>query len=309
MSGTKMEEAEATVAKELLRWGTERRLEFIEFRLYWEGRVNRADLTGEFGISVPQASLDLARYQQLAPGNMIYDKSAKTYLVSPEFRPSFFKPDADAYLNSLRSISDEIALPEQTWLSRIPEFEALPVPRRSTNANHLRVILAAIQNKNSLHIRYQSMSRPNPIWRWISPHALGFDGFRWHARSLCHIDRTYKDFLLPRVLDVGESGPGEGNVAADRLWNAVVTLRIGPHPALTPAQRRAVELDYGMKKGSLELRVRAALTYYARKRLGLDREVDSVRPQDQQIVLENSDEVEGVLHRLGKQGGDGSDGA
>ncbi len=98
-------------------------------------------------------------------------------------------------------------------------------------------------------------------------------------------------------------------MAADRLWNAVVTLRIGPHPALTPAQRRAVELDYGMKKGSLELRVRAALTYYARKRLGLDREVDSVRPQDQQIVLENSDEVEGVLHRLGKQGGDGSDGA
>src|SRR5216684_2534181 len=128
MSGTKMEEAEATVAKELLRWGTERRLEFIEFRLYWEGRVNRADLTGEFGISVPQASLDLARYQQLAPGNMVYDKRAKTYLAAPGFRPRFVTPDADAFLNSLRSISDHILSPEQTWLSRIPEFAALPVP-------------------------------------------------------------------------------------------------------------------------------------------------------------------------------------
>ena len=39
-----------------LRWGIERRLEFIEFRLYWEGRVNRADLTSVFGISTVQAS-------------------------------------------------------------------------------------------------------------------------------------------------------------------------------------------------------------------------------------------------------------
>ena len=50
----------------------------------------------------------------------------------------------------------------------------------------------------------------------------------------------------------------------------------GPHPALTPARRRAVELDYGMKKGTLELMVRAASIYYARKRLGLDRMADSV---------------------------------
>lgn len=297
-----MAKSQETVATKPLRWGTERRLEFVEFRLYWDGRVNRADLTREFGISVPQASLDLAQYQQRAPTNMTYDKSAKTYLASSDFRPLFLAPDADAYLNSLRSISDEIILPDQTWLSRIPNFAALPVPRRSTNVDHLRAILAAIQNMTALHIRYQSMSRSNATWRWISPHALGFDGFRWHARALCHIDRTYKDFVLPRVLDVGEAGSGEGSAAADRLWNEIVTLRIGPHPALTPAQRRAIELDYGMKKGSLELTVRAALTYYARKRLGLDRAAVSVKPQDQQIVLENSDEVEAVLRQFGETG-------
>ncbi|MES2390903.1 MAG: hypothetical protein V4555_04635, partial [Acidobacteriota bacterium] len=42
------------------RWGQERRLEFIEFRLQWEGRVNRSDLVNYFSISVPQASLDFA---------------------------------------------------------------------------------------------------------------------------------------------------------------------------------------------------------------------------------------------------------
>ena len=42
-----------------LRWGIEQRLEFIEFRLFWEGHVNRSDLMDQFGVSVNQASTDL----------------------------------------------------------------------------------------------------------------------------------------------------------------------------------------------------------------------------------------------------------
>ena len=33
-----------------LKWGVERRLEFIEFRLFWEGSINRADLVEFFGV-------------------------------------------------------------------------------------------------------------------------------------------------------------------------------------------------------------------------------------------------------------------
>ena len=32
-----------------LRWGVEQRLEFIEFRLFWEGHVNRSDLMDHSG--------------------------------------------------------------------------------------------------------------------------------------------------------------------------------------------------------------------------------------------------------------------
>ena len=46
-----------------LRWGVEQRLEFIEFRLFWEGGVNRSDITACFGVSVPQASKDLSQYR------------------------------------------------------------------------------------------------------------------------------------------------------------------------------------------------------------------------------------------------------
>ncbi|MBC8270346.1 MAG: WYL domain-containing protein, partial [Rhodospirillaceae bacterium] len=61
--------------KKDLRWVVERRLEFIEFRLFWEGHVNRSDLIDAFGISVNQASTDLNRYLGLAAENMVYDKS------------------------------------------------------------------------------------------------------------------------------------------------------------------------------------------------------------------------------------------
>lgn len=64
-----------------LKWGVERRLEFIEFRLFWEGGVNRSDIIDTFDVSVPQASKDLTLYQERAPHNALYDKSARRYVV------------------------------------------------------------------------------------------------------------------------------------------------------------------------------------------------------------------------------------
>lgn len=67
-----------------LRWGAERQLEFIEFCRFWDGLVSRRDLTDQFGVSVNQASTELNRYIGLAPDNMVYDKSARTYFRGPE---------------------------------------------------------------------------------------------------------------------------------------------------------------------------------------------------------------------------------
>jgi len=38
------------------KWNLERRLQFIDFRLRWEGRLNRRDLIDYFAVSMPQAS-------------------------------------------------------------------------------------------------------------------------------------------------------------------------------------------------------------------------------------------------------------
>ena len=76
-----------------MSWGVAQRLEFIEFRLFWEGFINRADLVGFFGISVPQASKDLALYQERAPGNLEYDKRSKRYVAADKFVLRFLNPD------------------------------------------------------------------------------------------------------------------------------------------------------------------------------------------------------------------------
>ena len=60
-----------------LRWSIERRLAFIEERLFWLGEVNRGDLIRRFGVSPSQASKDIARYLELSPAGLSYDKSAK----------------------------------------------------------------------------------------------------------------------------------------------------------------------------------------------------------------------------------------
>ena len=75
-----------------MRWGLEKRLQFIEFRTYWEGGINRADIIGQFGVSVPQASKDLNLYQEKVPGNLVYDKSQKRYCGAADFKPAFLQP-------------------------------------------------------------------------------------------------------------------------------------------------------------------------------------------------------------------------
>ncbi|MDQ2104428.1 MULTISPECIES: WYL domain-containing protein [Azospirillum] len=272
-------------------------MEFIEFRLFWEGHVNRSDIVNAFGVSIPQASTDLNRYLDIAPANMAYDKSAKAYVRGPDFSPRFLSPDADRYLAQLRSVSDGILDQGETWIGQLPGLGATPALVRSVNPKVLRAVIAAIRRGEALEILYQSMSQPEPRWRWIAPHAIGFDGFRWHARAHSEGDDTFKDFVLSRILETRAIRPATADGNADLDWIEDVVLEIAPHPGLSPSQQRTIALDYGMTEGKSKVRVRRALLYYALKRLGLDTAPDARRPQDQHIVLINRDEVDSLTHK------------
>ena len=280
--------------KSELRWGVAQRLEFIEFRLFWEGHVNRSDLMEQFGLSVNQASADLNRYIGFVPDNMVYDKSARTYVRGPEYAPHFLKPDASRYLAQIRSLADGIMDSDDTWIAELPSYDAAPTPARGVDPVILRSVVGAIRRSEAIEVNYQSLSRPEPIWRWIAPHAIGFDGFRWHTRAFCWMDDVFKDFLLSRIISTRSVEASEVTDAADADWQEQVTLEIGPHPELPENQKKVIALDYGMRGGKAQIKVRRALLYYALKRLGLDTDPDARKPQDQQIVLLNRDEVLGT---------------
>ncbi|ADZ68953.1 WYL domain-containing protein [Polymorphum gilvum] len=268
-----------------LRWGVEQRLEFVETRLFWEGFVNRSDLIDTFGISVQQASTDLNRYLALAPDNMIYDKSAKSYVRRETYAPKFFKPSADQFLAQLRSLAEGTLQPDHVWSMGTTPVEVATTPARGIDVMVLRDIITAVRAKDALEIEYQSMAKPEPLWRWIEPHAIGFDGFRWHVRAYCANDSMFKDFVISRIIAVGERRSASVCAQDDLDWQQTVTLTIGPHPKLTSGQKRIIELDYGMSRGVAEIQVKRAFLYYTLKRLGLDVDPSTRRPQDQQIVL------------------------
>jgi hypothetical protein len=284
-----------------LRWSVETRLEFIEFRLFWEGAINRSDIVDFFGVSVPQASSDLARYLELAPQNIAYDRSGKRYHATEAFKPVFREPDADRYLNQLRSIGNHVLERHETWVASIPAFEAMPLPRRRVDPLILRNLLAAIRAHRSIFVHYQSLTRPDSVWRWITPHALGSDGLRWHVRAFCHLDRTFKDFLLPRFLGTDGDGAPGAPASADAPWNDFASVILAPHPKLSEAQRRVVSLDFGIEGESTTITVRLALLYYFLKRLNLEGDAEKRAPREQHVIVANKSEVQAALKRADEQ--------
>ncbi len=62
------------------------------------------------------------------------------------------------------------------------------MPARRVEPDILRYFLRAVRGRRSTRIEYQSLNdtRPDPIWRTITPHAFATDGLRWHLRAHCH---------------------------------------------------------------------------------------------------------------------------
>ncbi len=280
-----------------MRWGVEQRLEFIEFRLFWEGSINRADIVEHFGVSVPQASKDLTLYQERAPGNLEYDTRGKRYVAAAKFVLRFLNPDPYVYLAQLRSVVEGSVPAHDSWIAALPTADVALTPKRDIDIEALRLILDAVREGGSVEIFYQSMNklRPDPIWRRITPHAFGYDGFRWHTRAYCHLEKKFKDFLLPRILGVRGRDKAGAAGEQDWLWNNYFDVIIGPHPDLTESQKKVVAKDYGLDHGSGVLAVRYAMLFYVLKRLGLLGDAAKQNARTQHIVALNRKETEAAL--------------
>lgn len=288
--------AESTSARSPGRWSQERRLEFIDFRLRWDGKLNRSDLTDFFGISVPQASLDIAKYTEQAPANLTYDRSSRVYVAGDYFEPVYPSSDAVRYLNELLAQAAGVEPDNSSFLTWAPPIATVPTPNRVMRTDVLVALIRAIREGIALRVSYQSMTRPHPTSRALSPHAVAHDGFRWHVRAYCHSRQQFRDFVVARMLRVEGFESAESGPAQDSEWHTTVPLILAPHPKLSESHRRVIELDYGMREGQVEFLCRQAFLFYAMRHLRLDADGSS-KPEAQQIVLKNREAVEAALSR------------
>lgn len=277
-------------AEKSLRWSQDRRLEFLDFRLRWDGRINRSDLTSFFGISIPQATNDISKYLELAPGNASYDRSSRMYIALPDFRPLYPANEPRRYLNELLARTTGVLPAEVSFLGWMPPAAIVPTPMRQLDPTTVVAVLTAIRRSVCLKVHYQSMSAAEPSERTLSPHAVAFDGYRWHVRAYCHKRLEFRDFVMARMLQVAVIEEPGTDGEDDQAWHHVVSLVLAPNSRLSKAHRRVIELDYGMSDGEVTLECRQALLFYTMHRLGL-LDADAANAQVQQIVLRNRSSV------------------
>lgn len=272
-------------------WSTQKRLQFLEFKLYWEGRVNRGDLTTKFGISIPQASVDFTKYQEIAPHNISYNSSAKYYEPTETFSPMFIELSSDAYFSTiLCSPTESIATYGSDYVAAVPN------PSRVISLDVLKTLVQSIKNTQIVSVDYRSFNNPQPgNTRLISPHAFGTDGSRWHVRAYCHESNTFKDFVLGRIASAVMVSQSDIDVNSDCKWFNYAEVVIGPNPKLNEAQKNIVAMDYGMTDFELKFNCRVALLYYLMKKLGIDRNGSDRAGEEQHIVAVNFDEIQAAI--------------
>jgi predicted DNA-binding transcriptional regulator YafY len=282
-----------------VKWSQERRLQFIDFRLQWAGRINRRDVMDFFKISVPQASADIARYAELAPNNLEYDPSSRMYIATAAFSQRFESSGARQYLSQLLALERQILSGDQAFLAFRPPMASVPLPTRTIESKTLALMLRAIAERAKLQIKYQSIARDEPQQRFISPHAFGYDGVRWHVRAFCHLRNGFRDFVFGRVSSPDSLVPSEVDPVEDREWHTVVDLVLVPDTSLTLSQRRGVEVDYGMENGSVTISCRQAMLFYTLRTLNFESN-GLPRKGEKQLLIANLADIKSLLPRPGQ---------
>jgi hypothetical protein len=256
------------------QWAGRERLMFIERLAWWRGVVNRGDLREVFGISAAQASADLQGYLELNPAALAYNVRTKRYEARPEMSCVLHVPRLDEAMGMFLGAS--VPLPRMRYPGGKLDF--FTPPERVASPEVERRVFLAIEQGRRLRVKYWSVNSNGVKHREIAPHALGHNGYRWHARAWCFENQEFRDFVLSRI-EVAE-WPGEpfSPPIADDAWERRVTVIVQPHHNLSDEQRQVIERDYGMIDGKLKLEVREAMRGYALAHLGIANEFELPTP-------------------------------
>lgn len=252
------------------------RLAYVEFRLYFMGEIGRPDLAGRFGVAPAGATRDLALYREIAPHNIEFDGSSKVYRIGKAFSPIF--EHAPQRVLSALSLGFGDGVDGETK-------PLLPCESPASLSNPQMEVLApicrAIHAKRPVAIHYHSMSSGESE-RVIVPFALVDTGLRWHVRAFDRKSGEFRDFVVTRIEQptvLNEELLPHERPDDDIQWTRIVELDLVPHPRL--GRPEIIRMDYGMKDGSIPIRVRAAVAGYMLLRWSVDASPDHSLKEEQ----------------------------
>lgn len=266
------------------------RLAFIDFNLQYFGHVARTELVQRFKTGLAACTRDLAAYRELSPDNLVLVRQSKRYHRTEQFKP-LFDHNPEAILTSLcRGFGDGLSngiQPSEVCLEAV----RLVHPK----SDIIAAIMRAIRQRHALVCDYVSLSS-GLTRRELLPHAIVNNGHRWHVRAFDRKSNQFRDFVCTRLKNVTilrEPTPEIQHGSADSQWNKWVAITLVPHPALL--HKQAIEMDYGMSDGQLQLTLRAALVGYLLRHWNVDCSADQRQyHQACQLALANPGSLDGV---------------
>ena len=278
-----------------IKFATRQRLQFIEIMAFYNGSISRSMLARAYGISDPAATKDLKLYNDLAPTNLEYNPSLFSFVPSNQFDEVF----ADLNPQRILPMFAQNLLSMDNPCGDEPIYgisvEEMPFPTRLPEKNVLAQIIRAMKHKTQLKISYHSLSNNNQLEsRVIEPHALVNNGLRWHVRAYNHEHYDFRDFVLSRFIEAEKLNlEAESDQHYDDEWMEYIPLKLQAHPKLSDNQRIALEHDYNMTNGVIELDVRRALVGYLLQQMKVDTTTHAeLNPNAYQLIVANRDEVE-----------------
>lgn len=252
------------------------RLAYIEFRLYFLGKVGRGDLKERFGVAPAGATRDFALYKELAPGNVVFDNSSKMYVFQDGFNP-IFQHIPERVLTALsQGFGDGIN----------PVVGSLIPCEMQGTLNNIKMeclapITRAIHMGEAVRIQYYS-STSGASEREIVPFSLATDGLRWHTRAFDRKRPRFADFVISRIdqaVTINDSLPEKHELSEqDFQWNRIVELDLVPHPDCKYPE--LVKRDYQMQDGILHLKLRAAMAGYVLRQWRVDCSQEHIKGKD-----------------------------
>jgi hypothetical protein len=225
----------------------------------------------KFGISIAQASGDIQAYLEKNPGSLIYDKNRKYYAAAPTMKMVLGQPLFEEALDLFFGGESLLySSPSITSGSLSSGVDSLLLPARTAQPEVLQGIFRASYQRQAIPIYYFSVARGEAIWRTIEPRAFGYDGQRWHVRAFCQERKDFRDFVLGRIEKIGAPSDPVNQIGKDLDWETEETFFLAPADELNSSQRKAIEMDYHMQNGLLQVKVRRAMKHYFLRSLRID---------------------------------------